>query len=127
MPDEPIFYWSRTPMGRWMPVKSVIPPGKQAKLLRPPVTLTKDQWDWSLQRCAEEWPVTPPGSGDAEPEPAPVEPPPPPPLTPAGVAIKEAIATLHAAKERLAVNNYDGEEDQWIGDCENAIAGLEAI
>lgn len=40
-------------------------------------------------------------------------------------AVKEAIATLYSSHERLEMNNYDGEEDPFIGDCETAITMLE--
>jgi len=42
-------------------------------------------------------------------------------------AIKEALATLHNAKGRLEMGNYEGEEDGPIQDCETAIRLLEEL
>lgn len=40
-------------------------------------------------------------------------------------ALREAIATLYAVKERLDVNNLSGEESPYIQDCTNAIEQAE--
>lgn len=42
-------------------------------------------------------------------------------------AALEAIATLNQVRERLEMNNLDGEEDPFIQDCDNALAMLEAL
>jgi hypothetical protein len=41
--------------------------------------------------------------------------------------LKEIRAVLYVLLERLQVNNYDGEEDPYIEDCENAIAEAEGL
>ena len=42
-------------------------------------------------------------------------------------AAVEAIATIQQVQERLDINNYDGEEDPFIEDCETALAMLKAL
>ena len=42
-------------------------------------------------------------------------------------AAAEAIATIQQVQERLDINNYDGEEDPFIEDCETALAMLKAL
>ena len=40
-------------------------------------------------------------------------------------ALREAIATLYAVKDRLDMNNLEGEESPYIQDCANAIEQAE--
>ena len=40
-------------------------------------------------------------------------------------ALRETIATLYAVKERLNMNNLEGEESPYIQDCTNAIEQAE--
>ena len=42
-------------------------------------------------------------------------------------AIKEAIAALWVAHERLCMNDLEGEEKPFIEDCETALALLEGL
>jgi hypothetical protein len=42
-------------------------------------------------------------------------------------SLKEIRATLYVVLERLQMNNYAGEEDPYIEDCENAIAEAEGL
>jgi hypothetical protein len=41
--------------------------------------------------------------------------------------LKEIRAVLYVVMERLQVNNYDGEEDPYIEDCEDAIWQIESL
>lgn len=43
------------------------------------------------------------------------------------IAALEARATLRVVAERLAMNNYAGEEDPFIEDCENALNTISAL
>jgi hypothetical protein len=42
-------------------------------------------------------------------------------------AMREALATLHLMRERLEVNDYEGEEEPFMEDCDNAIAMLSDV
>ena len=43
------------------------------------------------------------------------------------VAAAEAIAALETARERLEMNDYEGEEKPFIEDCDTALAMLRAL
>ena len=42
-------------------------------------------------------------------------------------AMREALATLHLMRERLEVSDYEGEEEPFMEDCDNAIAMLSDV